>query len=107
RINAPGVTNASVEFVRVVTGNGASELVAVPIDCPLILEGELNKLAANISIGRNMAGVHYFTDYFDSARMGEEIAVGILEEQALGYQNDRFVKSLPTFDGDSKRIGRA
>ncbi|MEO0943521.1 MAG: bromoperoxidase [Pseudomonadota bacterium] len=75
--------------------------------CPLTLEGELNKLAANISIGRNMAGVHYFTDYFDSARMGEEIAVGILEEQALGYQNDRFVKSLPTFDGDSKRIGRA
>ena len=73
---------------------------------PLTLEGELNKLAANISIGRNMAGVHYYSDYYDSARMGEEIALGILEEQALGYQTDRFVLSVATFDGDSVRIGR-
>jgi hypothetical protein len=47
------------------------------IVCPLTLEGELNTLAANISSGRNMAGVHYFTDYYDSVRMGEEIAIGI------------------------------
>lgn len=74
--------------------------------CPLTLEGELNKLAANISIGRNMAGVHYFSDYFDSVRMGEEIAIGMLEEQALGYKLDPFVMSVPTFDGDTVRIGR-
>ncbi|MEO0837260.1 MAG: vanadium-dependent haloperoxidase, partial [Cyanobacteria bacterium J06642_3] len=72
----------------------------------LTLEGELNKLAANISIGRNMAGVHYFSDYFDSLRMGEEIAIGILEEQALTYSTDPFVLSLPTFDGEVVRIGR-
>jgi len=75
------------------------------IDRFLTLEGELNKLAANISIGRNMAGVHYFTDYYDSVRMGEEIAIGILEEQALTYSTDPFVLSLPTFDGDVVRIG--
>lgn len=73
---------------------------------PLTLEGELNKLAANISIGRNMAGVHYYSDYFDSVRMGEAIALGILEEQALGYMTDDFVVSVPTFDGDVVRIGR-
>lgn len=72
----------------------------------LTLEGELNKLAANISIGRNMAGVHYFTDYYDSLRMGEEIALGILEEQAQGYPTDPFVTSVPTFDGDVRRIGK-
>lgn len=72
---------------------------------PLTLEGELNKLAANISIGRNMAGVHYFSDYYDSVRMGEKIAIGILEEQALCYTTDPFVMSLPTFDGDVIRIG--
>ena len=71
----------------------------------LTLEGELNKLAANISIGRNMAGVHYFSDYYDSVRMGEEIAIGILEEQALTYPTDPFVLSVPTFDGDVIRIG--
>ncbi len=71
----------------------------------LTLEGELNKLAANISIARNMAGVHYFSDYYDSLRMGEEIAIGILEEQALCYKTDPFVLSVPTFDGDVRRIG--
>ncbi|MCH2078610.1 MAG: vanadium-dependent haloperoxidase [Rhodobacteraceae bacterium] len=73
--------------------------------CPLTLEGELNKLAANISIGRNMAGVHYFSDYYDSLRMGEAIAIGMLEEQALCYPTDEFVMSIPTFDGDIVRIG--
>ena len=72
----------------------------------LTLEGELNKLAANISIGRNMAGVHYFSDYYDSLRMGEEIALGILEEQALCYTQDPFVVSVPTFDGSVRSIGR-
>ncbi len=72
----------------------------------LTLEGELNKLAANISIGRNMAGVHYFSDYYDSLRMGEEIAIGILEEQALCYPTDQFVMTVPTFDGGERRIGR-
>jgi hypothetical protein len=69
------------------------------------LEGELNKLAANISIGRNMAGVHYFSDYYDSLRMGEQIALWILEEQALCYPTDPFVLSVPTFDGTLHRIG--
>jgi len=73
--------------------------------CPLTLEGELNKLAANISIGRNMAGVHYYSDYYDSLRMGEAIAIGMLEEQALCYPTDDFVLSIPTFDGDLVRIG--
>lgn len=72
----------------------------------LTLEGELNKLAANISIGRNMAGVHYFSDYYDSLRMGEEIALGVLEEQALCYSQDPFVLSVPTFDGSIRSIGR-
>lgn len=72
----------------------------------LTLEGELNKLAANISIGRNMAGVHYFSDYYDSLRMGEEIALGILEEQALCYREDPFVISVPTFDGEVRSIGK-
>jgi hypothetical protein len=72
----------------------------------LTLEGELNKLAANISIGRDMAGVHYFTDYYDSVRMGEAIALSILEEQALTYLTDPCVMSVPTFDGSVVRIGR-
>ncbi len=49
----------------------------------LTIQGELDKLAGNIAIARNMAGVHYYTDYYESLRMGERIAVGILQEQML------------------------
>ncbi|MEM7173057.1 MAG: vanadium-dependent haloperoxidase [Pseudomonadota bacterium] len=85
---------------------GCDKLDRHEIHCPLTLEGELNKLAANISIGRNMAGVHYYSDYYDSLRMGEEIAIGMLEEQAISYPTDPFVLSVPTFDGPVRRIGR-
>ena len=94
--------DVAVEYVPDATG---AKLIASTGGDFLTVEGELNKLAANISIGRNMAGVHYFTDYYDSARMGEEIAIRILEEQALGYQTDPFVLTVPTFDGDVVRIG--
>ncbi len=94
------------EGVHYLPTKDGKTLNSCPIKHPLTLEGELNKLAANISIGRNMAGVHYFSDYYDSLRMGEEIAIGILEEQALCYSTDDFVLTLATFDGGSVRIGR-
>ena len=64
---------------------------------------ELNKLAANISLGRNAAGVHYRTDYTESIVLGEEVAIGILEEQKLTYnENHRF--SFIKFDGTAVTI---
>ena len=65
----------------------------------LTIQGELDKLAANISIGRNMAGVHYYSDYYDSLRMGERVAVGILMEQAPTY-GDYMETTFKSFDGD-------
>ena len=70
---------------------------------PLTVEGELNKLAANISIGRDWAGVHYFTDYIESLRLGESIAIGLLEEQKLTYR-ENFSMTVPLFDGGAVRI---
>jgi hypothetical protein len=46
----------------------------------LTVGGELNKLAANIAIGRNGAGVHYRSDYTESIRLGEQIAHTMLVE---------------------------
>ena len=54
----------------------------------LTLGGELNKLAANVSIARNAGGVHYRSDYTQSIRLGEAISIGILEEQNICY-NER------------------
>jgi hypothetical protein len=78
-------------------------LVPLGLDEPLTVEGELNKLAANISIGRNWAGVHYYTDYIESMRMGEQIAIGLLEEQKLTYP-ENFTMTVPLFDGGAVRI---
>ncbi len=75
---------------------------------PLTVGNELNKLAANISMGRNMAGVHYYTDYIDSLVMGEKVAIGILLEQSLAYEiypvNVRPSFSLTTFLGRELKI---
>lgn len=80
-----------------------SSLVPVSLAQPLTVEGELNKVASNISIGRNWAGVHYFTDYIESLRLGENIALGILEEQKLTY-GENFSMTVPLFDGGTRRI---
>ena len=69
----------------------------------LTIEGELNKLAANIAIGRNMAGVHYYTDYYDSLRLGERIAIGILQEQMTNYP-DNVTMTLWDYDGHEVEI---
>ena len=74
----------------------------------LTVGGELNKIAANISIGRDMAGVHYYTDYIDSLVMGEKIALGVLLEQSFAYEvypaNVRPSFSLTTFLGRTLQI---
>lgn len=71
----------------------------------LTLGGELNKLAANVAIGRNGAGVHYRSDYWNSLRLGEAISIGILQEQKLTY-NENFTKQIKfkRFDGTEVKI---
>jgi hypothetical protein len=65
--------------------------------------GELNKVAANISLGRNGAGVHWRSDYTESIKLGEQIAIGILQEQKLTYNED-YHMSLTKFDGTAITI---
>jgi hypothetical protein len=87
----------------VVPTTDGKRLETIPDGVGLTIEGELNKLASNISIGRDWAGVHYFTDYYESVRMGEQIALGILEEQKLTF-GENFSMTVPLFDGGTVRI---
>ncbi len=81
-----------------------SALVDVSATNPaLTVEGELNKIAANIAIGRNWAGVHYYSDYIESFRIGEQIALGILEEQKICY-GESWNMAVPLMDGTVVRI---
>lgn len=50
------------------------------IDIKLTVAGELNKLANNISIGRNIAGVHYRSDGHYGMLLGEQVAINILSD---------------------------
>src|SRR5204863_5664584 len=60
--------------------------------------GELNKLASNISIGRNMAGVHYRSDYVESLILGENVAISILKDQEKDF-NESYCLTFHKFDG--------
>jgi len=71
---------------------------------PLTVGGELNKLAANVAIGRNQCGVHYRSDGVEGMRLGEEIALSILRDLATTY-NEQFPGfTLTRFDGTTVRI---
>lgn len=104
----PFAAAGTPDFAFVASTSG-DELEIVPVldahgnDASLTVEGELNKLAANISIGRDWAGVHYFSDYWESMLMGEEIAIGILREQKLCFQ-EPFTMTIPRFSGGTVTI---
>jgi hypothetical protein len=84
--------------------NEGGELVPAPaLAQPLTIQGELDKLAMNIANARNMAGVHYYTDYFESVRLGERIAVSIIEEQMSMY-SEPVSLCFTSFDGDRIRV---
>ena len=97
-------TDEKVAFVPAEDGSALVDRTGAYGDF-LRVGDELNKLAANISIARNMAGVHYYSDYIDSLRMGEEIAIGVLQEQSIMYPRDPFQVSLTSFDGKRVIIG--
>jgi hypothetical protein len=65
---------------------------------PLTVGGELNKVAANVAIGRDAAGVHWFSDYYWSIRLGEYVAKTILEEQKPSYNQSPTFR-FRSFDG--------
>ncbi len=56
---------------------------------PITVRGELNKLASNVSIARNIAGVHWRSDYTQSIYLGEQVAIQLLEDYGYTY-NEKF-----------------
>jgi hypothetical protein len=71
---------------------------------PLTLGNEINKLAGNIALGRDAAGVHYRSDSVNGLFVGEEQALGLLCDYSRSYNErfDGFV--LSTLRGEKVRI---
>jgi hypothetical protein len=70
---------------------------------PLTVLGELNKVAINVAFGRNGAGVHWRTDALGGMQLGEDVVIGILQEQKLTY-NDDVEMTLTKFNGEEITI---
>jgi hypothetical protein len=94
-IQNPVQANADGTALEAYTGGGAGDLT---------VGGELNKLAGNISIFRNAAGVHWRSDYTDSLPLGEAVAIRYLQEVSLGFNEKDAYFQLTTFDGRRIRI---
>lgn len=70
----------------------------------LTVGGELNKLASNVAGGRRIAGVHWRSDATESLKHGEAIAISILKDQRLTYNEDFQGLTLTKFDGTNVTV---
>lgn len=70
----------------------------------LTIGGELNKLAANIAIGRDAAGVHWRTDASEGLKLGEDLAICFLQDRARLYNEPFNGFRLTKFDGTAISI---
>jgi hypothetical protein len=70
----------------------------------MTLHGELNKLAANVAMGRSMGGVHWRSDNTRSLRLGERVATIMLRRQLPTYAERPLQLSYVNFDGDEVTI---
>jgi len=71
---------------------------------PLTVGGELNKIASNVAFGRNIAGIHWRSDAIEAMRLGEAVAISILRDQRLCYNENFAGFTFTRFDGASVTI---
>ena len=75
---------------------------------------ELNKLATNVALGRNWAGIHYRSDGIEGLLLGEQVAVRYLQDHLRstdlpfdGYRLEPFFDAYPgTAEGAGPNRGR-
>lgn len=70
----------------------------------LTIGDEINKLANNIALGRDWAGVHYRSDGVDGLLVGEQQAIGLLQDYSRTYREQFSGFTLTKFDGTQVTI---
>jgi hypothetical protein len=90
---------------KVPTANGLSlEDYTGPDANQLTVNGELNKLAHNVTFGHGiLAGIHWRSDSDTSMLLGEAVAIAWLEDRARTY-NEPFSVTFTKLDGTTKTI---
>ena len=68
------------------------------------INGELNKLAYNVSFGHGIhAGIHFRSSTYWSILLGEQVALSVLQDRAKSY-NEPFTITIKKFDGTNATI---
>jgi hypothetical protein len=70
----------------------------------LTVGGELNKLASNIALGRDTAGVHWRSDGIEGLKLGEAVTIGILTDLRATCPEPFAGFSFTKFDGSRTTI---
>jgi hypothetical protein len=60
---------------------------------------EIDKLAFNIGMGRDWAGIHYRSDQVAGLQLGEDVAISILQDLACTYTEEFKGFSFKRYDG--------
>jgi hypothetical protein len=94
-IESPVLSNADGTALTLYTGADAAQMT---------VGGELNKLAGNLALFRNAAGVHWRSDYSESLPLGEKVAIGLLQEMSRTFNEDDAFFQLTKLDGTTVRI---
>ncbi len=68
-------------------------------DGQITVGGELNKLANNVALGRDMATVHWRSDGYQSMLLGEAVAISILRDQHRTFNEPFDGFTFTKFDG--------
>jgi hypothetical protein len=66
----------------------------------LTVGGELNKLASNVAIGRNIAGVHWRSDGTESLKLGEQVAIAVLRDHSQMFNEPFTGYAFTKFNGE-------
>jgi hypothetical protein len=70
----------------------------------MTIHGELNKLAANIATGRNIAGVHYRSDGDEGMKLGEKVAIQWFKDLREQQNEEIGSVSIVKFDGTTEIV---
>ncbi|HEY0602292.1 MAG TPA: vanadium-dependent haloperoxidase [Herpetosiphonaceae bacterium] len=70
----------------------------------LTVGNELNKLAWNIALARNFAGVHYRSDAREGILLGEQVAIRLMQDLKTLYNEPFSGFTLKKFDGTTVTV---
>lgn len=100
-----GVLSGTPGAVVQADATGAALVSYTDVDASaLSIEGEINKLASNVAIGRDWAGVHYRSDGMQGILLGEQVAIKYMEDKLSSMVENNLNHTVPQitfkkFDG--------